>query len=617
MTTTTVGAGVDTWANSSGAGKNYAKTPRLRVAQNTKAAYVRLKAAIPRGATIVSAQLVLTSSASFTGTVTLSAQRISTGWTASRLTWTNRPTGSVGSASSAGAKTNPAANTQFVFDVTADLQAIVLGAANNGWRITSNHNTQILLRSMNSDKFKPYLKVVWTAAPQAPSVLRPSFGRVSVTQPTLSCDFTDHLGATDMNAIQVQINTSTNFTAPFYDSGAVAAERPLLSLASVPNTVAPNSGVLFSLNTSQHWWRVRVQDGAGLWSQWSDLATLWRTAPSTVTITNPAISPNNFVTEFTPPINWTTTGTQTHYQVLIWDTADLRVPKYDTGKIKSTDLSVPIRRGILADTRSYTVEVRSWDTVTRESTVGAPVYASAQRTFTVNYSAGVAAPTSVVAAVSANKPWVDLTWQRSVAPDSWTILRDGVAIEADIDSGDPFVSGTSYAWRDWTARPGVSHVYTVKAEVNGVLNSAASSSSAVTPKPVGTWLIDPVGDTYVLLGGMGFAASSEDDAETYKVLGSAGVVRSVMGVNGLMGKLDDMMLRTREGMTWLQYETVLLSYKGRPADEFRLVVGDLNIPVILGDITVVPHQDTQASRTLKSVSCSWWQVDEFGFEVIG
>ena len=44
-------------------------------------------------------------------------------------------------------------------------------------------------------------------------------------------------------------------------------------------------------------WPVRVQNAAGVWSDWSDPVSFTRVNKATLTINNPAASPNNFVND--------------------------------------------------------------------------------------------------------------------------------------------------------------------------------------------------------------------------------------------------------------------------------------------------------------------------------
>jgi hypothetical protein len=88
-----------------------------------------------------------------------------------------------------------------------------------------------------------------------------------------------------------------------------------------------------------------------------------------------------------------------------------------------------------------------------------------------------------------------------------------------------------------------------------------------------------------------------------------------MGLNGLSGSVRGAWLRSRNGATWDEYEETLYDFKSRPADEFRLILGDLNIPVILGDIKCVPSPATLTGQVIKAVSFSFWQTGEHPFEV--
>ena len=65
-----------------------------------------------------------------------------------------------------------------------------------------------------------------------------------------------------MQSIQVQTNATDVWTAPTFDSGTVASSTPELDLNTTSYAALTDGQVIY--------WRVRVQDMAGLWSLWSD-----------------------------------------------------------------------------------------------------------------------------------------------------------------------------------------------------------------------------------------------------------------------------------------------------------------------------------------------------------
>ena len=618
MSSSYVRAGEDTWVWGA-AGKTrkpFPKTPYLHVANGTREALIRLKSPAPRGATILEAKLILTQADEFVtaGSYTVTVQRTTSNPNLQTLAWARKPAS--GGVTGSMTKTSPLGRTVWEIPVTAIMQAISDGQPGNLFRIVSSNPNVLRFRSMQSSRFRPYLWVRWTTAPETPTLLKPAYGAVASAKPIVSCDYTDHSGSTDLVAMQVQIDPDNDFAVAAWDSGAVPVVVPEIDL-STTSYPGLSSG-------SFTYWRCRVKDGDGLWSGWSDSVQMIRYAKGTVTILNPAPAPNDFVSEFTPPILWDFDADQTHFRVTVAAVDDLKRILHDSGKVLGDDEAYTLPGRVLKDGVRYRVTVQAWDTVEREATSGDPVYAQASAEFTVDYDPTIDPVTSLEAEQPAlpggqSRPWVDLVFTRATAPDSWTIMRDGVAIATDLEAGDLIEldeDGITYRFRDFTARPEVAHVYRVRPEVNGKL-AHGGPSITFTPSCVGIWLVDPdrTGQQ-VLLGGRGVDEYEQpDNAETYTVMGSVDVVRSVMGLAGLSGRIDGATLRDRNGLKWAQMEKTLYAWKGRPADELRLVMNDLNIPVVIGDLLIRPSPDSMTGRVIKQVSFAWWQTDEHPFEV--
>lgn len=324
------------------------------------------------------------------------------------------------------------------------------------------------------------------------------------------------------------------------------------------------------------------------------------------------------VTEFTPAITWDFTATQTHFQVQV-TSPDGQVLHHDSGKIKSAVHGYTLPKRVLSDNQDYRVVVYVWDDVPREGVTGFPSYVASGRVFHVDFDDSIAPPATLEANQLGVTPFIVLEWERDTAPNSFTIVRnDGAgefALETDIapsECEDPTTPGV-YRWIDYSVLPARPHTYRVRAEVGGALSDVGPTVS-VTMFPQGIWLLDPGTDEFVVLGGKeGISFAAPDNAETYTVLGSLAVVRSVMGLSGLSGTCTNLMLRTREGVTWDEYERRIYRFKERPATTFRLIMGDLNIPVILGNIVVSLHPETKADQVLKLVTFDWWQVGEHPF----
>lgn len=234
----------------------------------------------PIGVTILSAKLVFYNTNAWSGSVTINAQRTTAKWDSTRLTYNNKP--GVGGTVYSLTKASPAANTRWEIDVTGMMQTVSSGGVWYGIRLTTTSTVYNWLHSPQATTvdYRPVLIITWSDAPKAPTVLSPSNGRaVSTSKPTLSFNFTDLSGDTTMQACQVQINPTNAFTAPAFDSGTVLTSVPELDL----NTTA-YAGLAADATA---WWRVRVQDGAGLWSDWSVPTSFTRKLKLTLTLNNP------------------------------------------------------------------------------------------------------------------------------------------------------------------------------------------------------------------------------------------------------------------------------------------------------------------------------------------
>lgn len=608
MSSATVRSGFDTWV---GSGKPSAPHPKdkyltLDASGGAAKALFYFKVPAPRGATITSATLRVFTRGASSGSRTLTAKRITQTWKVSSTNWNNAPSTTTTSAATAtiGTVTGGYA---IDFNVTTMVQSITNGSNNFGFEVTTNTATPHLLYGMDSGgNYKPVLLVEWEDAPAAPTTLTPADGVVSVTKPTLQFDYTDVSGNTSLAAVRVQIDPAADEVSPDFDSGAFPTTSPEL-----PLTATAFPGLAAGVPTQ---WRVQVQDGAGLWSEWSDWVTMTYASQTGPTITSPT---GSVVYETTPPVVWTASG-QTAFQVLVYSAADPSRAVMDSGKKTSTDLSYPIvgptftTQSLLKDGQTYTVEVRTWDAnADRVATPGAPLYRSATTTFTVAVDATVGSVSSITATTD-ETPVVTIEWTRSTAPDSWTIYEDGLPIAADLTPGETVVSGSTYRYEHSGARPNVEHTYAVRAVVNGRM-SADGVTSPATPRPVGIWIVDPDDGTTVTLWGDDEGSwDAADDATVYTPVNSTEVVRIVSGLHGLSGNLTGY-LAEGFGQTFAEQEAAIYALKSRPVARLRLVLADESFEVLIGNVRVSPRPITRAGQVVKSVSLDFWQVGALPF----
>lgn len=603
MTTTRVTAGIDT-----GSRQDYPTTNlstrtsfNLRTGPTYGFAYIWLKNPAPRGATILSAVLRVYGYADWGGaSVTLTAQKIAANWKASQMLYANRPatTGPAVSVSHVARATG----VEWAFDVTAIMQAVTDGGPYYGFRISSDNGAWRLIYALeNSDtRYRPTLEVTWSDAPDAPTTLSPSNGNViSLTKPTLRFNYADVSGSVTLAAVQVQIDPAANWAAPAFDSGMVVTGDPQLDLSTTTY-----AGLAANATT---WWRVRVQDGAGLWSAWSVAQSFKRVALGVATITNPAAIPNNFVSEWTPPLAWTFSVTQSAWRLAIALDSNPSVQIYDTGRRTGTDSGLTLPAGVLKNSGAvYRMTLDLYDTQPRESTPGDPNYVRTVLAFTFAESATVAPVLALAATQIGIAPFTTLTWTRSTAPDSFSVTRDGVVVESGMTAASLLVSGTSYKYVDRTAGPNVSHTWRVQAVVNGV-GSISASVVATVASPI-VWLIDvdesravPLVD--VTPSSMGMA----DVAAVYTPIGASSVTRITQAQRGLEGGLSGL-VTDFAGMTAKDLVAILLDFKKTPALPLRLAIGNQSIRVIVGNISLVPTPDG-AGPDDRLFSFDFWALD--------
>jgi hypothetical protein len=403
----------------------------------------------------------------------------------------------------------------------------------------------------------------------------------------------------------VQLNATNAWTSPAFDSGVVATTLPELDLATTSY-----AGLADAAST---YWRVRVQDGAGLWSGWSTGHQFQRRTKGTLVIDNPPSS--GLISEPTPPIIWTFTGrTGRAYQVFVTPAADSTKILYTTGKRAPFDdeMTLPtalIGGPIITDDSSYTVHVRVWDTIDRESTPGDPPWVEQSRTFTYDYDATVDPVTGLAVQDLTPKPHAKLTWSRATAPDSFTIRRDGIIIATGLDPADINTGSTTYTWTDKQAYPRTNHTWRVDAIVNGATSSANPTVIAQI-KPVGIWICDHERNVEVqLLGDDAGTWGMGEVADIHTPLGASRPIRITQALRGFEGSISARLM-TYGGTTVAQAVANLYSIKERPGRTVQLTLADVSFPVVLGNIVIAP---TPIVETIRAVSLDFWQVGQLPF----
>ncbi len=459
-------------------------TARLRISAggdgNVQMAYLFFSLPFPMGANVHEGLFRLTSSNNFTGSVTLTVQRITAKWNAGKLKYSNRPTTTGVNAVSV-TKTNPSIGTTWEFDISNLLDDVSSGGQWWGLRVTSSQDPPVVVYSaQGASTSRPELEVTWGDEPDPPEDLYPAGARaVGVTKPILGFTFTDESGTTELNAVQIHYKASntgfdpvTGFSSPTWNSGTIFTSQPSIDTSTISG--AP------TLTGAATWWTARVQDAAGVWSSWADPVSMHYTALLGATLDNPPAG--GVVNDATPPVLWTiTSGVQTAYKVTVYESDDPTTILWNSGKVSTaeTDTAVP-PKVILYDGVNYTLDLYLWDDQDREKNGTNPIYKRITKVFQFQAGSGVTAPTAVVATQVTPWPWVDITFSRSSAADEYNLWRDGVLIDANVPSSDVSIGGTNYKYRDMLASPRESHTWTVQAVVNKVTSAKVNSNSLST-----------------------------------------------------------------------------------------------------------------------------------------
>lgn len=460
MKTATLRNAQDAYVDQAKPDKNYRNTAQMYLQDGTFG-YVFFTNPVPARARIVSAKLRFWNGNAFGGNITMAVSRVAEKWSVNRVNWKNRP-GVTGAAKTV-TKSNAAAGTMWEFDVSAMLQQVSDGAKWFGFRVDVNGSSRKWIHSTQSNRtgFRPYLEVTWSEDPFAPTELNPNDdGIVSVAKPVLRWDFFDVAGNKEMAAYQVQISATNNFGgALLLDTGEVPSSEPILY------TDTTSWGGL--ADGARAYWRVRVKDGAGLWSTYSEAESFRRLPKPVVTITSPGV--NNLFEESTPPISWTFSAPQTQYQVLV-DDAETQKNLWDTGVVTATDNAVEVPAGKITEPgKLYRVTVRLWDDQPRETTVGDPAYSELVKEALYQPSSAVTPTSNLTVVQNTNGPGVTLEWDSATQPDGFTIYRDGKVLLTLENAEDYLIGGstTRYRYIDRKVPGRRPHTWSVARVVNG------------------------------------------------------------------------------------------------------------------------------------------------------
>jgi len=599
MTTTLLRSGVSVMVSSAKTSLVYGSPANLALDASNPTTYALVQVGLPKdlhkGATVTSARLRVWGTAALSGTTTLSAQRISAKWTASKATYSNRPgvTGPVATV----ALTAPAAKALWEFDVTAQVQAMVDGQPNYGWRISTSRTSAHYVYGFKASDLKPQLEVTYTYPPPTPTSLNPSAAAVSIAKPVLGYTSSDATVAQ-----QVQVDPAGNAVAPAFDSGEVATSTESYDLSA-----STYAGLADGSSTQ---WRVRVRSSNGQLSPWSAWATFSRVSKPALTVNQPPAT----VYDPSPPVAITMANLR-RMQVLAYLGG---VKVFDSGVFATTTGDYTPPTSVFTDpTAAYTLRVRGWDNVVRDETVGDPSYVQVDQALTYASDPTIAGVDTLAVVQAKPAPWVDVNWSRAAAPDGWVVYRNGREVYRTTDYTTVRVgSSTSYTWRDWTVAPNRSTTYKVMPIVNGKTGSQGPTST-LTPTGAGLWLADPdTGLDAVLWGNDSGDWAYGEDTATYYPIGADAPVQVTSSLRGLEGNWTGLAMVIPGYMSVETVESRLFGYKANPAKVLRMAAGDLNIPVQVYGLTLAPTPVSKGGDRNIAVTFSFAQQGELPFTAV-
>jgi hypothetical protein len=388
--------------------------------------------------------------------------------------------------------------------------------------------------------------------------------------------------ASDHNLVYADIDyaaTVTDVGAPSGDTGEVASTVPQYQMSGISGRTP---------------FMIRHKSSEGRWSPYSELQVLGYAPKMTLTIT----STESTTDDPSPTTTWTVDGIQTAYRVLYVD-ADTGATIVDSGQ-QTGDANQWSPAAPLDVSSSISINrvVRVWDDVNnRVATPGDTVYVEAVAgPFSIVPTSDVGPVASLVASTPLG-PIVELDWTRSSGtPDSWIIER---RIDSQpwtkfaVEVGDTALGGSAFRWRDVTAPPEHDLTYRVSAVVNS-RQGTATTASTIRPHADFIWLADPDDPTWLLpvAGDDAGTWALGEDSSIVNVLGSDRSLLIHEGFRGYEGSISGLFVSAvpqMGGTTAQQQRDASWRLKEQPTKTWRLVLGDMNIPVVVRNVTPVPR----------------------------
>ena len=464
------------------------------------------------------------------------------------------------------------------------------------------------------------MTVAVNSQPDAPDSLSPN-GRTGSGSPVLSWVLGEtRIEATQQTAFEVQIDPGEDGATPDWVSGTVVSSVPQLDLSGTTYPGLAGGATTF--------WRVRVLDGE--WSDWSDWAEWTRTAKPGVTVTSPT---GGTIYDPSPVVEFSVnTGTMEFFRVIVTPTGQPTTTLYNSG-LQDADgastvvFTIPARdqqnRLVFADDQSYDIEMRAIDLADRVGTPGDPRYVSAVAT--VTYDDDVNGPiTGLFLSQVGITPAVKVRWTRGSAADGWVILRDGKVIARpdhdDPEGGVGIDAEGGWSWVDYTATGSTEHVYQVKAltdqgdSVRFHQSTNGGLTEAITTHLDRVWVIRPNGDSTYLLDCDVNGLRTNDRRGIFSPPGVGYDVHLLTAFEGISGSLTGMFDSVKDDPS---VAAVWAAIKENPTEEVRLAYANVNVPVVIYDLTPgLPVWEWWTETTSRNVvEFSLYQSSEFPYRV--
>lgn len=418
-------------------------------------------------------------------------------------------------------------------------------------------------------RYAPQMVLVTQPREFDPSDLSP-VGNVGILKPTV--EWTAPLGVSHK---QVQVDElGGDFSTPLYDSG----ELPASSSASARNRQTHNTAtgpVWAGVPVAGAPWRVRHKMAGAGWSGWVEGEFAY-VAKSSPVLTDPLATD----ADPTPPLTWDLPADSARVLVTRGNRVveDVLLP----GPVSSYTPS----KGAVVDGETVRREVRWFDGVDRAPSLGDPAWVLLSRDTVWEKSSTVPPMSSLQVWQDGESPMVFASADRSVGlPDEGWFGWDGTPGQL-VDGVDGLTV------RDWTVPPNTPIEYASRAVVNR--KHSRDVWTQVRTRVRGVFLVDvPTERGLRLAGTDGLEIASGEVVVVNEPISAATLIRTTLMLRGEQGSVSGQ-FTDWPGRTLEQQRADALWMREQTEREYRLIMGDLNIPVTV--TMSKPVFDPQVSR---------------------